>query len=37
MKTTNFHIYLIVSHNIAQNIEKDMLVYKFLQGTPFTI
>ena len=37
VKTTDFHIYLIVSHNITENIKKDMLAYEFLQGTPFTI
>ena len=33
VKTTNFHIYLTVSHNITQSTKKDMLTYVFLQGT----
>ena len=28
-KTIKFYIYLIFSHNITQNIKKDMLVYEF--------
>ena len=37
IKTTIFHIYVTVSHNIAQNIKKDILAYEFLQGTPLTM
>ena len=37
VKATNFYIYLIVSHNITQNINNDMLAYECIQGTPFTI